>query len=107
MHCCRPGCLESVPGAGRDRQYSNGIVDFPRRTDRCGLLITGCQFQHPAASPARFTRLQVHLCSDRVEVGARAGLHKPAHGRLLVFGTKEEMQQHAAERVGNLLVTRL
>src|SRR5207249_83485 len=103
MHCADPGCLKACPSPGAIVQYSNGIVDFHEENCiGCGYCIAGCPFDIPRISKRDHKAYSCTLCSDRVAVGLEPACIKACPTGTLVFGTKEDMQQHAAERVEDL-----
>jgi formate dehydrogenase iron-sulfur subunit len=103
MHCKDPGCLKACPSPGAIVQYSNGIVDFHEENCiGCGYCVTGCPFNVPRISRKDHKAYKCTLCSDRVAVGLEPACIKSCPTGALVFGTKEDMKQHAAERVEDL-----
>jgi formate dehydrogenase iron-sulfur subunit len=103
MHCADPGCLKACPSPGAIVQYSNGIVDFHEENCiGCGYCITGCPFDVPRISKKDHKAYKCTLCSDRVAVGLEPACIKACPTGALVFGTKDDMKQHAAERVEDL-----
>jgi formate dehydrogenase iron-sulfur subunit len=103
MHCADPGCLKACPAPGAIVQYSNGIVDFHEENCiGCGYCITGCPFDIPRISKRDHKAYKCTLCSDRVAVGLEPACIKSCPTGALVFGTKEDMQHHAAERIEDL-----
>ena len=103
MHCQDPGCLRACPSPGAIVQYANGIVDFHEENCiGCGYCITGCPFNIPRISKKDHKAYKCTLCSDRVAVGLEPACIKACPTGALVFGTKEAMKQHAAERVEDL-----
>jgi formate dehydrogenase iron-sulfur subunit len=103
MHCADPGCLKACPAPGAIVQYANGIVDFQEENCiGCGYCITACPFDIPRVSRRDHKAYKCTLCSDRVAVGLEPACIKACPTGALVFGTKEDMQQHAAERVADL-----
>ena len=103
MHCADPGCLKACPSPGAIVQYSNGIVDFQEENCiGCGYCVTGCPFNIPRISKRDHKAYKCTLCSDRVAVGLEPACIKSCPTGALVFGTKEDMKQHAAERVEDL-----
>src|ERR1700688_4324337 len=103
MHCAEPGCLEACPSPGAIVQYSNGIVDFiEEHCIGCGSCITGCPFDIPRISKRDHKAYKCTLCSDRVAVGQEPACVKTCPTGAIVFGTKEDMKQHAAERIEDL-----
>ena len=103
MHCADPGCLKACPSPGAIVQYSNGIVDFHEENCiGCGYCITGCPFNIPRISKSDKKAYKCTLCSDRVAVGLEPACIKACPTGALVFGTKEDMKLHAAERVADL-----
>jgi formate dehydrogenase iron-sulfur subunit len=103
MHCADPGCLKACPAPGAIVQYANGIVDFQEENCiGCGYCIAGCPFDIPRISRRDKKAYKCTLCSDRVAVGLEPACIKACPTGALVFGTKEDMQQHAAERVEDL-----
>jgi formate dehydrogenase iron-sulfur subunit len=103
MHCADPGCLKACPSPGAIVQYANGIVDFHEENCiGCGYCVTGCPFDVPRISKRDKKAYKCTLCSDRVAVGLEPACIKACPTGALVFGTKEDMQQHAAERVADL-----
>ncbi len=103
MHCTEPGCLKACPAPGAIVQYSNGIVDFHEENCiGCGYCITGCPFNIPRLSKKDGKAYKCTLCSDRVAVGLEPACVKTCPTGAIVFGTKEDMLRHAAERVADL-----
>jgi formate dehydrogenase iron-sulfur subunit len=103
MHCSDPGCLKACPAPGAIVQYSNGIVDFQEENCiGCGYCVTGCPFNIPRISKRDHKAYKCTLCSDRVAVGLEPACIKACPTGALVFGTKEDMLDHAAERVADL-----
>jgi formate dehydrogenase iron-sulfur subunit len=103
MHCADPGCLKACPAPGAIVQYANGIVDFQEENCiGCGNCVTGCPFDIPRISRRDHKAYKCTLCSDRVAVGMEPACIKACPTGALVFGTKEDMQEHAAERIEDL-----
>jgi formate dehydrogenase iron-sulfur subunit len=103
MHCADPGCLKACPSPGAIVQYSNGIVDFvEEHCIGCGSCITGCPFNVPRISKADNKAYKCTLCSDRVGVGLEPACVKTCPTGAITFGSKEDMIEHAAERVVDL-----
>ncbi len=103
MHCEDPGCLKACPSPGAIVQYTNGIVDFHEENCiGCGYCVIGCPFDVPRISEKDKKAYKCTLCSDRVAVGQEPACAKTCPTGAIVFGTKEDMQQHAAERIEDL-----
>ncbi|GAA5093041.1 formate dehydrogenase subunit beta [Paenalcaligenes hermetiae] len=103
MHCEDPGCLKACPSPGAIVQHTNGIVDFNQANCiGCGYCVTGCPFNIPRISKEDNKAYKCTLCSDRVAVGQEPACVKTCPTGAIMFGTKEEMKQHAAERVVDL-----
>jgi formate dehydrogenase iron-sulfur subunit len=103
MHCQDPGCLKACPAPGAIVQYANGIVDFlEENCIGCGYCVTGCPFNIPRISRKDHKAYKCTLCSDRVAVGLEPACIKACPTGALVFGTKEDMKLHAAERIEDL-----
>jgi formate dehydrogenase iron-sulfur subunit len=103
MHCADPGCLKACPSPGAIVQYSNGIVDFvEEHCIGCGSCITGCPFNVPRLSKADHKAYKCTLCSDRVSVGLEPACVKTCPTGAITFGSKEDMKDHAAERIVDL-----
>jgi formate dehydrogenase iron-sulfur subunit len=103
MHCADPGCLKACPSPGAIVQYSNGIVDFHEENCiGCGYCVTGCPFNVPRISKKDSKAYKCTLCSDRVSVGLEPACIKTCPTGALVFGSKEDMKEHAAERIADL-----
>ncbi len=103
MHCEDPGCLKACPAPGAIVQYSNGIVDFDHeKCIGCGYCIKGCPFDIPRISQVDHKAYKCTLCSDRVAVGQGPACARSCPTHAIVFGTKDEMKQHAAERIKDL-----
>ncbi|MFC3127648.1 formate dehydrogenase subunit beta [Pseudoroseomonas globiformis] len=103
MHCADPGCLKACPAPGAIVQYSNGIVDFIHENCiGCGYCVKGCPFNIPRISKADHRSYKCTLCSDRVAVGQGPACAKACPTQAIVFGTKEDMKAHAAERIKDL-----
>jgi len=103
MHCADPGCLKACPAPGAIVQYSNGIVDFVHENCiGCEYCVKGCPFNIPRISKVDHTAYKCTLCSDRVAVGQGPACAKACPTHAIVFGTKEEMKQHAEGRIKDL-----
>src|SRR5205085_7563787 len=103
MHCEDPGCLKACPAPGAIVQYSNGIVDFVHENCiGCGYCIKGCPFNIPRISQVDHKAYKCTLCSDRVAVGQGPACAKACPTHAIVFGTKQEMKDHAAKRIEDL-----
>lgn len=103
MHCADPGCLKACPSPGAIVQYANGIVDFHEENCiGCGYCITGCPFNVPRISKKDHKAYKCTLCSDRVSVGLEPACVKACPTGAIVFGSKTDMQRHAAGRVEDL-----
>lgn len=103
MHCEDPGCLKACPSPGAIIQYNNGIVDFHEENCiGCGYCVTGCPFDVPRIAEKDHKAYKCTLCSDRVAVGQEPACVKTCPTGAIVFGTKEDMKLHAAERIVDL-----
>jgi len=103
MHCADPGCLKACPAPGAIVQYSNGIVDFVEENCiGCGYCVKGCPFDIPRISKVEHKAHKCTLCSDRVAVGQGPACAKACPTHAIVFGTKDEMLDHAAGRIDDL-----
>jgi formate dehydrogenase iron-sulfur subunit len=103
MHCADPGCLKACPSPGAIVQYANGIVDFHEENCiGCGYCITGCPFNVPRLSKRDKKAYKCTLCSDRVAVGLEPACVKACPTGAIVFGTKDDMKDHAEERIADL-----
>jgi formate dehydrogenase iron-sulfur subunit len=103
MHCEDPGCLKACPSPGAIVQYTNGIVDFHEENCIvCGYCVTGCPFNVPRISKKDNRAYKCTLCSDRVAVGQEPACVKTCPTGAIMFGTKEDMKQQAADRIEDL-----
>ncbi len=103
MHCADPGCLKACPAPGAIVQYANGIVDFHEENCiGCGYCITGCPFNVPRISKEDGKAYKCSLCSDRVAVGQAPACAKACPTGAIQFGSKEDMKDYAARRIGDL-----
>ena len=103
MHCAEPGCLAACPSPGAIIKHANGIVDFDQdHCIGCGYCITGCPFNIPRISQKDHKAYKCTLCSDRVAVGLEPACVKTCPTGAIVFGTKDDMKEHAAERIVDL-----
>lgn len=103
MHCADPGCLKACPSPGAIIQYSNGIVDFhEEHCIGCGYCVAGCPFDVPRISKKDSKAYKCTLCSDRVSVGLEPACIKACPTQALVFGSKEDMIDHANDRIADL-----
>ena len=103
MHCADPGCLKACPAPGAIVQYSNDIVDFQEENCiGCGYCVAGCPFNVPRISKKDSKAYKCTLCSDRVAVGLEPACIKSCPTGALVFGSKEDMIDHAEERIADL-----
>lgn len=103
MHCAEPGCLAACPSPGAIVKYANGIVDFNQdKCIGCGYCITGCPFDIPRISQKDHKAYKCSLCSDRVSVGMEPACVKTCPTGAIVFGSKDDMKEHAAGRISDL-----
>lgn len=103
MHCGDPGCLKACPAPGAIVQYANGIVDFHEENCiGCGYCVTGCPFNIPRISKEDSKAYKCTLCSDRVAVGQAPACAKACPTGAIQFGSKEDMKDYAAKRIGDL-----
>ena len=103
MHCADPGCLKACPAPGAIVQYTNGIVDFVHENCiGCGYCVKGCPFNIPRISQVDHKAYKCTLCSDRVAVDQGPACAKACPTQAIVFGTKDEMRQHAEGRIRDL-----
>ncbi len=103
MHCADPGCLKACPAPGAIVQYANGIVDFnSEHCIGCGYCVSGCPFDVPRISKKDQKAYKCTLCSDRVYHGMEPACVKSCPTGAIMFGTKEDMTEHAQMRVGQL-----
>jgi len=103
MHCADPGCLKACPSPGAIVQYSNGIVDFVQENCiGCGYCVAGCPFDVPRISQKDNKAYKCTLCSDRVAVGLEPACVKTCPTGAITFGSKEDMIEHAGERIVDL-----
>ncbi|GLU33497.1 formate dehydrogenase subunit beta [Trinickia caryophylli] len=103
MHCEDPGCLKACPAPGAIVQYTNGIVDFHEENCiGCGYCVTGCPFDIPRISKKDHRAYKCTLCSDRVAVGQEPACVKTCPTGAIMFGTKDDMRQQAADRIVDL-----
>jgi formate dehydrogenase beta subunit len=97
-----------LPQPGAIIKHANGIVDFNQdHCIGCGYCITGCPFNIPRISQKDHKAYKCTLCSDRVAVGLEPACVKTCPTGAIVFGTKEDMKEHAAERIVDLKVAAL
>ena len=107
MHCEDPGCLKACPAPGAIVQYENGIVDFiSQNCIGCGYCLKGCPFNIPRISTADYKSYKCTLCSDRVAVNLEPACVKACPTGAILFGTKKNMTDWAAERVEELKTER-
>ena len=103
MHCADPGCLKACPSPGAIIQYSNGIVDFQEEhCIGCGYCVAGCPFDVPRISKKDSKAYKCTLCSDRVSVGLEPACIKACPTQALVFGSKDDLIDHANDRIADL-----
>jgi formate dehydrogenase iron-sulfur subunit len=103
MHCEDPGCLKACPAPGAIVQYANGIVDFiSENCIGCGYCVKGCPFNIPRVSQVDHKSYKCTLCSDRVGVGLEPACVKACPTGAIMFGSKTNMKEWAAERIVDL-----
>jgi len=64
--------------------------------------VRGCPFNIPRISKVDNKAYKCTLCSDRVAVGQGPACAKACPTHAITFGTKEEMNKHAADRIKDL-----
>ena len=64
--------------------------------------MAGCPFDVPRISKKDDRAYKCTLCSDRVAVGQEPACVKTCPTGAIVFGTKEDMKVHAADRIEDL-----
>jgi formate dehydrogenase iron-sulfur subunit len=97
MHCADPGCLKACPSPGAIVQYANGIVDF--HEENCiGCGYASAWFDVPRLSARQ--QYKCTLCSDRVR--SRTGLRSACPTGDRKVGTKDDMKDHAEERIARI-----
>ncbi len=74
----------------------------PENCIGCGYCITGCPFDIPRISEKDNKAYKCTLCSDRVAVGQEPACVKTCPTGAIVFGTKEDMIEHAEDRIVDL-----
>ena len=86
----------------------NGTLEWLIRKDGCmhcadpGCLKAGCPFDVPRISKKDSKAYKCTLCSDRVSVGLEPACIKACPTQALVFGSKEDMIDHANDRIADL-----
>jgi thiosulfate reductase cytochrome b subunit len=102
MHCADPGCLKACPARG-DHQARQRHRRFPPGPlHRLRLLHHRLPVQHSAHLAEGSQGLQMHLVFGPRGGRAGAGLRETCPTGAIVFGTKEDMKEHAAERIVDL-----
>lgn len=103
LHCGDPACLRACPAPGAIVHYPNGIVDIDQsKCIGCGYCITACPFTVPRLDAADGKAYKCTLCADRVGAGLEPACVKACPTGALMFGTKDEMSNHARGRVEDL-----
>jgi formate dehydrogenase iron-sulfur subunit len=91
-----------LPEPGAIIKHANGIVDFNQdHCIGCGYCITGCPFNIPRISQ-KDTRPTSAPCVPTAWRGLEPACVKTCPTGAIVFGTKEDMKEHAAERIVDL-----
>ena len=109
MHCEDPGCLKACPApwARSCNIPTASSTSITTNASRFGYCIKGCPFDIPRISAVDHKAYKCTLCSDRVAVGQGPACAGRVRTHAIVFGTKDEMKQHAAERINDLQSARL
>ena len=104
MHCEDPGCLKACPSPGAIVQYANGIVDFQEENCiGCGYCVDGLPVRRSAHLQEGQQGIQVHACAPTAwRVGLEPACVKTCPTGAIMFGTKEDMKDQAAERIEDL-----
>ncbi len=71
MHCEDPGCLKACPSPGAIIQYTNGIVDFTRKTASAAATASRAARSTCRASRRRTTASTSARCARTVSRSAR------------------------------------
>ena len=101
MHCA-DRLPQGLPGAGAIVKYANGIVDFNQTTASAAAIASPVACSTSRASPRRTRRPKAYALF-RPRVGrAGAGLREDCPTGAIVFGSKEDMKEHAAGRIADL-----
>jgi formate dehydrogenase beta subunit len=103
MHCEKPGCQIACPVPGAIVQHANGIVDIVQELcTGCGYCIAGCPFDIPRQNPVDKRVYKCNLCVDRVFAGQAPACAKTCPTSAIMFGSKEDMEARAEERIDEL-----
>jgi len=98
MHCEDPGCLKACPSPGASCNTPTHRR-FPRENCiGCGYCVTGCPFDVPRHLEETRKRINAPVLRPGC-VGLEPGLREACPTGAIVFGTKEDMKQHAEERI--------
>jgi ferredoxin len=99
----RSGLPEGLPFAGRDRAVHQRHRRFPSgELHRLRLLRGRLPVRRAAHLQQDSRAYKCTLCSDRVAVGQEPACVKTCPTGAIMFGTKEDMKEHAEERIEDL-----
>jgi formate dehydrogenase beta subunit (EC 1.2.1.2) len=99
----RPGLPQGLSVPRRDRQVRQRHRRLPPgELHRLRLLHHRLPLQHPAHLQEDSKAYKCTLCSDRVAVGQAPACAKACPTGAIQFGSKEDMKDYAAKRIGDL-----
>jgi formate dehydrogenase iron-sulfur subunit len=101
-HCVHAGCLEVCPTGAIIRTEYDTVVIQADVCNGCRDCIAACPFGVIEINPVSRTAMKCTLCYDRLQSGLPPACAQACPTESIKFGTIQELQQTASERVEQL-----
>ena len=101
-HCENAGCLEGCPTGAIVRTEFGGVFVQPDICNGCGYCVVTCPFGVVDRRPGDGRAFKCTFCYDRQKAGLKPACATACPTESILFGTIDEMQTKAAERIDTL-----